>query len=182
MLKIVLYGYTGSGKSTSAGILKKILEDQGKKVTVLKLAQPLYELQSHFYRVAGKPIEFYQQDQELLEKIAFSLRKISPVSIVEDFLKRLKTIKTDVVLNDDLRDTKDDYPILKENGFKFIRVVCDEAIRLQRLGLRNDISICANSSTTNNIDMITPDALIDTTDGNITLLQERIKNALEGLL
>jgi energy-coupling factor transporter ATP-binding protein EcfA2 len=164
MLKIAIYGHSGSGKSTTAGIMKGCLEKERKNVEILKLAYPLYYIQSIFYKTAGKEIEFYNQDQVLLEDIAGQLRKISPYALINDFNTRLNLLPagTDVVINDDVREYDHDYPGLKKLGFIFFKVFCDEEIRIERLKKRGDISSTLISKTTGDIDKFTADYEIDT--------------------
>jgi hypothetical protein len=182
MLKLVFYGHSGSGKSSSAGIARAFFEAKNRKVAVLKLAQPLYELQTQFYQAAGQDIDFYSQDQLLLENIATQLRRISPTSIVDHFLRRLHTIDADVVINDDLRDIQVDYPILKQHGFVFIRIFCKEPVRVARLNLRNDRSVIVHSATTTNIEAIEPHLVIDNSEHDFETLRTKLHTALEELL
>jgi thymidylate kinase len=58
-MRLVVYGHSGSGKSTATIFLKTYFEEQGASVTILKLAKPLYHLQQEFYRIAGIRIKFY---------------------------------------------------------------------------------------------------------------------------
>jgi hypothetical protein len=51
-----------------------------------------------------------------------------------------KVAEADVILNDDLRDVHVDYPALQALGFSFVRVRCDEPVRLRRLAGRSDLS------------------------------------------
>lgn len=179
-LRIVVYGLTGSGKSTSAGIVRDYFTACGDRVAVLKLAQPLYELQQQFYRIASRPIAFYEQDQQLLELIATQLRRILPRSLVDDFLRRLEATEADVIINDDLRDTQVDYPVLRQHGFRFIRISCHEALRRDRLAQRMDISTVIQSHTTSQLDAITPDAVVENS-GTLAELQATIRTILEQL-
>lgn len=180
MIKLVVYGLTGSGKSTSSGLIRDHFESKGYQVANLKLAQPLYELQQQFYRAAGKQISLYDQDQILLECIATQLRRVSPTSLVDSFLRRLEITKADIVINDDLRDVDVDYPMLKQHGFSFIRITCREEIRLERLKQRSDLSIVTNSTTTTKLDMIQPHAIIDNS-GSLVDLKQNICTALKRL-
>jgi cytidine deaminase len=181
MIKLVIYGLTGSGKSSSAGIVRSYFTSRGRTVAVLKLAQPLYELQQQFYQAAGQTIGMYEQDQVLLEIIATQLRRISPTSLAEHFLARLALVDADVVLNDDLRDAQIDYPMLKQQGFRFIRIACPETVRLQRLQQRKDISVVTHSATTIALDQIEPDVVVDNASSNMADLQAKIHAVLPTL-
>lgn len=67
MIKIVIYGLSGAGKSTSAKLIQDYFIEKNMNTTVLKLAYPLYEIQKKFYDIAGKDIDF-------LTKIKFCLK------------------------------------------------------------------------------------------------------------
>jgi len=182
MIKLVLFGHTGSGKSTSASIVRRFFENRGKHVVVLKLAQPLYELQHQFYRITDRSIELYQQDQILLEMIANQLRRISPSCLIDNFQKRLLEVEADVILNDDLRDPYVDFPALKKQGFRFIRITCSEEVRLQRLRLRDDLSTNVHSTSSSQIDLIEADVMIDNSGNQNEELEAKLFTVLEGWL
>jgi dephospho-CoA kinase len=179
MLKLAIYGLSGSGKSTTAKIIKDYYEKENKKVEFVKLAYPLYKIQQIFYETAGKKIDFYDQDQVLLEVIAENLRKISKTALVDDFMTRLKECTADVVINDDIRDHEHDYPVLKEENFLFFRVFCDEHLRIKRLKERNDISIQVNSNTTRDINKFEPDWEIDSSTGDLGTTKKKIYDILK---
>ncbi len=179
MIKIVIYGLSGAGKSTSAKLIQDYFIEKNMNTTVLKLAYPLYEIQKKFYDIAGKDIDFFDQDQILLEAIATHLRRISDTSLIDNFIERLKKCTTEVVLNDDIRDYKIDYPALKKEEFIFIRITCDEAVRVRRLLSRNDLSVNLKSATTNDLDKFEADWLIDTSTSDIDILRTKIYEILE---
>lgn len=170
MVALVVYGLTGCGKSTLASLLKEELTAHGRSTVILKLADPLYRLQRAFYEIASRPEE-QKQDQILLEVIATQLRRISPTSVVDDFLLRLDQCGADTVINDDLRDPHIDYLLLKQRGFKFIRLVCSETVRQARLGQRDDISTIVQSKTTAELDLIVSDLVIDNSGCDIGALK-----------
>jgi dephospho-CoA kinase len=178
MLRLALYGHSGSGKSTAADLTERFFRSRGLTVTRLKLAQPLYELQTQFYRVAGVGIGFFDQDQRLLETIATELRRISPTSLVDDFERRLAAVDADVCLNDDVRDVEVDYPRLRELGFRFVRIWCDEGTRRERLGGRGDLSVVLASATTAAIDRIRADVVVDNSDTDLDGLRAVLEDVL----
>lgn len=55
---VFLSGYMSSGKSTLAGIVKKVAESAGKQVQLLKFADPLYHLNHLVYEVIGEGVDF----------------------------------------------------------------------------------------------------------------------------
>lgn len=67
-----------------------------------------------------------------------------------------------MVINDDVRETTVDYPFLKKKGFIFIKVECEESLRVERLMERNDLDAVIHSKTTDSIDKIIPDYIINT--------------------
>jgi dephospho-CoA kinase len=180
-LRLSVVGLTGSGKSTTTDLLGRALASRGLTVSVVKLADPLYRLQRAVYEAAGVAIQPGDQDQVLLEALARELRRISPTSLVDDFMRRLERTACDVALNDDLRDTFVDYPALRDAGFRVLRVRAPEDVRLARLGRRSDLTVVANSTTTVHIDEIEPDAVI-VNDGTLDELAEAVERALVDLL
>jgi hypothetical protein len=181
MPRLVLFGHSGSGKSTSAALGRAYYERTGRRVALLKLASPLYALQHAFYQAAGRAIDPLVQDQVLLELIAQQLRRISATSLVDDFRRRLAETEAEVILNDDLRDIGVDYPALQELGFRFVRVWCEEPVRLRRLAKRTDIAAVPKSSTTAHIDAIAADAWIDNSEEGIDHLRTKLEGILVGL-
>lgn len=181
MIKIAVYGLSGAGKSSTAKLIQKYYKDKNIDTKVLKLAYPLYEIQKIFYDTAGKDIDFYAQDQILLESIASNLRKISESSLVDNFMERLRKCTAAVVINDDIRDYKTDYPVLKKEGFRFIKIFCDETVRVNRLMNRKDLSVNIESSTTNDLDRFEPDFSIDTSSSELEILEANVYRILDKL-
>lgn len=181
MKKIVVYGLAGSGKSTTAGIVRDYYTQRGKSVEIVKLAKPLYDLQQRFYATAGAAIRYDDQDQPLLETIATQLRRISETSLADDFRRRLKEVRCDVVVNDDLRDPYVDYPALYNESFVFIRVKCPEELRIRRLQARADKEAVVDSESTRNIDLIQPHYVIMNDSTQVEDLQAKIHAVLEAI-
>lgn len=181
-LKLALMGPSGSGKSTSTRLLADTLTRRGLTVSVLKIAQPLYELQAHVYRTAGRPIEFWAQDQVLLEDLARHLRRIRPSALVDDFLARVGASTADVVVNDDLRDVVVDYPALRAAGFVVVAVQASEARRAKRLAARRDISSVHDSETTRGLVDLRPDHIIRNDFSSPEPLSEAVDRLVAELL
>jgi dephospho-CoA kinase len=150
-LRISLVAPSGTGKSTVAKLMKAAFERAGRSVAVLKLAAPLYELQTKFYRQSGVSLGADQQDQRLLEIIATEMRRISPTALVDNFALRLARLTHDVVINDDLRDDKTDWPWMRQNGFVVVRVQADDSLRNLRLHSRGDLTLVTDSPLTSQI-------------------------------
>lgn len=182
MIKIALYGKSGSGKSTVASMVKRYFVNKNMTIGVVKLAEPLYYLQNEVYRVAGKPIGYYEQDQKMLEIICTWLRELNPISMISNFDENMKNATADVILNDDVRDVECDVPHLKNEGFYFIKITCEEELRVRRLKERSDLSTVVNSKTTEKIDEILQDYVIDTTISDITLVEKEVVTCLDRLL
>jgi energy-coupling factor transporter ATP-binding protein EcfA2 len=162
-MKLALYGLSGSGKSTVAAALTGLLRERGYRVEVVKLAQPLYRLQSSIYAAVGQDIGPWEHDNELLVTLASQLRRISPNFIADDFLARVRASTADVVINDDLRDSSVDYPRLVAEGFQILHVSCSDEVRAGRVGARGDRSVVPDSDATWGFGQIMPDWSLDTT-------------------
>jgi len=175
MIMISLFGRTGSGKSTAAGLIAEHFAARGQRAARLKLAEPLYELQAAFYRAAGLSVDYYAQDQVLLETIADHLRRISPTGIVDHFLARLDALEgVDAVVNDDLRDVDTDYPALRRRGFRFVRVACPEPVRLGRLGRRADLTASPHSHSESALDRLPAHFTLDNGTNDIAALRTAV--------
>lgn len=179
MLKFAIYGLSGSGKSSTGKIIKDYFEAKNMKTEFIKLAYPLYQIQKIFYYKAGKKIDFYDQDQVLLEIIAENLRRISKTALVDDFMSRLKVSTANVVINDDIRDYNNDYPILKKENFIFLKIYCREDLRIERIKQRKDISTKINSETTRDIDKFESDWIIDSSANNLEMMKNIVCNIMD---
>jgi len=173
-IRLSLVGHSGSGKSTCAELLGRALEKRGLSVEVLKVAAPLYRVQSLVYDLCGIPMTDGSQDQVLLECVAGHMRRISPTSLADDFERRLGAISADAVLNDDVRDREIDYPRLRNLGFRFIKVWCDGEVRLERLRRRGDITSVSHSKTTANHEEMKFHHIIDNSEEGIPALETLI--------
>lgn len=180
-LRVSLIAPSGSGKSTAAGLLKSAFERSGRSVQILKLATPLYQLQSDFYGECGVALSEGQQDQHLLEMIATEMRRISPQSLVDHFGKRLENAHADVIINDDLRDDQTDWPWLLRHGFIVVRVAASEALRNRRLHGRGDLSIVLESPLDAQIARIQATHTV-TNDGSLDALRAEIDALAASLL
>jgi energy-coupling factor transporter ATP-binding protein EcfA2 len=140
--RICLVGETGSGKSTTADMLRLCLAQAGHRTRTIQLAGPLRRLQNLVYREIGEPKPPERQDQRLMFDLATNIRRISPTALVEIFEAAVVAVPPGtVVINADLRDHAIDAVRLRALGFYFIRVRCTAAVRRSRLGLRDDLSV-----------------------------------------
>ncbi|HEU5269738.1 MAG TPA: hypothetical protein VFU36_07425 [Jatrophihabitans sp.] len=141
-MRICLVGETGSGKSTTAEVLRRLLAEAGRPSELIPLAGLLRRLQDLVYAeiATGKAAD--QQDQQLMVDLARNIRRIRPTALVERFERSLLALPPGTVaINADLRDHAVDAIRLRELGFHFIRIRCDRAVRLARLRLRDDLSV-----------------------------------------
>ncbi|WP_221320929.1 hypothetical protein [Actinoplanes sp. L3-i22] len=127
-------------------LIAEDLHGRGMTMQIIKIALPLYRLQQHLYASAGRDVDLWTHDNELLRVLATQLRRINPDFLADDFLTRTRACCADVVINDDLRDTAVDYPRLVADGFCFLGVRCDDDVRRRRLTARADITIVADSA------------------------------------
>ena len=162
-LRVSVIGLAGAGKSTCASLIREYALGEGLTYARLKIAKPLYDLQEQVYLMAGVMLREGEQDQVLMEALASAMRRIRPQSLIDDFTRRLSETEADLVVNDDLRDPDVDAPVLRAQGFRFLRVVCDEDLRRQRLTGRGDRS--RSDGSTSQIDLIEPDVVIDNGTG-----------------
>ncbi len=159
-LHLAIVAPSGSGKSTTAGFIVQRCRQRGHMARVLKLAEPLYQLQRAFYEAAGQKIEVYQQNQKLLEDIATHLRAIRPTALVDDFARRLRACDETVIINDDLRDPDVDLPKLRDLGFRILRVSADEPAIAARLDQRGDLQTQRASRVDQTVQRIRPDHVL----------------------
>ncbi|NDZ78901.1 AAA family ATPase [Streptomyces sp. SID10853] len=178
-LRICVTGLAGAGKSTCGSLVEEWAAARGLSFSRVKLAQPLYDLQRAVYSRANAPLAEGAQDQVLMEALADAMRRANPRSLAEDFLARLENAQAQVIVNDDLRDPHVDAPVLREQGFRVVRVRCDEDTRQKRLAGRSDPS--RTDRSTSELDAITPDAVI-TNDGELSDYRAAISGLLEGWL
>ncbi|WUE13485.1 hypothetical protein OHA25_60530 (plasmid) [Nonomuraea sp. NBC_00507] len=110
---------------------------------VVKLAAPLYQLQSLVYTVAGEPmLDPTMQDGQLLNDLAAHLRRINPDALTDNFARRVRQAATRypeaVLLCDDMRAP--DAATLVDLGFHLVRVHAAQELRLGRKNLRGDLT------------------------------------------
>lgn len=172
-LRIALVAPSGSGKSTTAQFLRHYFESAGFSVEIIKLAEPLYQLQRAFYDQACMALPESSQNQRLLEFIAQQLRSLDSQSLIRNFAHRLGRSRAQVIINDDLRDDTTDWPYLRDEGFQTIKIVTDAPLRQSRLGLRGDISIVEKSDLDLQTRRIKADYVLPN-NGSLELLEARV--------
>lgn len=176
---LAAFGLSGSGKGTFVGMAESCCARRGLLVARLRLAEPLYQLQQEFRVRAGIDLPPHVQDQVLMETAAAQLRRLNPRSLVDRLLTELDCTTADVVINDDLRDPCTDYPAMRERGFRFVRIQCEEPLRQQRLHRRGDVS--RSDASTSGIDTIRADVVLDNSAG-LDDFRVRVDQFMEGIL
>lgn len=172
-LCLCLVAPSGSGKSTTAQLIRNWLLARGHSVEVVKLAEPLYRIQAMFYAEAGIALTPETQDQKLLESVATHLRTIHARALADGFLRRLAASRADVVINDDLRDDRIDWPALREAGFRVVKVAARAEVRAQRLAERNDLSVVKDSPLDLQMARIEADYVL-TNNGSLGALEAQV--------
>ncbi|MBF6228515.1 hypothetical protein IU470_25835 [Nocardia abscessus] len=139
-VRLALFGASGAGKSTTCRLLLETVQQRGLAGVLVKLAEPLYDVQRLIYSLCGHPvIEPYRQDGILLSSLADNFRRIDPGSLTRLFAARVAGAeKADVVICDDMR--RPDYEALREMGFRFVRITAPEAVRIGRRTARDDLA------------------------------------------
>jgi hypothetical protein len=112
-LRICLYGPTGSGKTTLA---RQLVKHHGAEL--IKIAEPLYQLQDSIYGMIGKKIK--GRDGELLQFLGHKIEKELPQWLALQFIRKVNCSSCPIIVNDDCR--LNSYPVLRNHGFVFIHV------------------------------------------------------------
>ncbi|MFD9688412.1 hypothetical protein ACFWXO_21960 [Kitasatospora sp. NPDC059088] len=142
-MRLALHGLPGAGKSTFSRLLAEEFALAGTPCLVLRLAEPLYQLQALVHRVAGRPMaDPAVQDGALLNDLAAHLRRINPDSLTGDFAHRVEQARQRhpgaVLLCDDMRAA--DTAALVALDFRLVHVTAPDALRRERKARRGDLS------------------------------------------
>lgn len=116
-LRISLIGPTGSGKTTAAWLIQRIVPG----AVVLSLAQPLRDIEEYIYRILGHapPSITGVQDGMLLQQIRSILFERDPEILASSFQRAVKVCSLNtLVINDDCRAGSK--PYLDSLNFKYI--------------------------------------------------------------
>lgn len=121
-MKIALCGKMCSGKSTLA---KDYIEVSGG--TIFSFSEPVYEIAQNLFGMVEK-------DRELLQKIGTKMREIDPDVWVNRLLKSVDECdeNSGPVIVDDVRFVNE-YEALRENGFKMVKCLVDEDLRMRNI-------------------------------------------------
>jgi len=145
-VKIAICGKMGTGKSTVADFIVKTFSfHRASFAAKLKeIARDLYGMQ--------------KKDRELLQRLGDATRQIDPACWARYLLRNIKHYPRVVI--DDLRfvnETK----LVREAGFKIVKLVCDEKVRLSRCVTGMTPETMQHPSETE-VDLLAYDYLIDT--------------------
>lgn len=138
-LRLGLLGTTGVGKDSCVQIIKNDFPELS--ISLLRLADPLYQAQDAIYKICKKLKDFNSQDGELLNFLGSHMRKINPNVLKEAFLNALLSCDPDVncIICSDVRAV--DVPFVREAGFVIIHINTDPFIALERRKIRGDVSL-----------------------------------------
>jgi hypothetical protein len=164
-VKLALFGAPGAGKSTSSRYLVSALSRRGFHCTILKIAEPLYELQRAVYGICERPLrDPYTQDGMLLQALGMHVRRIDSDALLRHFDRRLD--EWDAHRNglcccicDDVRAP--DAAHLRGRGFRFIEVVASDAVRRGRLAKRGDLALGRQDHELEARPSVTADVMIE---------------------
>jgi dephospho-CoA kinase len=190
ILKIALFGTPGAGKSTTSLLIEDYCRSAAYSFHRIKLADPLYEIQSYIYGVARRPLaDFYDQDGELLTFLGGYLRKLNPAVLLDRFAERLAAVEAElpdipegqnVVVCDDMRRPDAEY--LRERGFVFICISASEEQCKKRRLMRGDRSLSSlQHPVERGLDEIVRDATI-VNEGTFDDLRQQVASLLGRLL
>jgi hypothetical protein len=179
--KLALCGAPGAGKSTTSGLLIEELAACGIPSLVLKLAEPLYQVQRLIYTFVGRSLpEPYRQDGELLNFLGSYLRRLRSDFLTEDFAARVRTMTAEqpgtALICDDLRAP--DVAAVTGLGFQTVLIAAPDEVRRARRRTRGDLSEGSESHATEVPIMIEPDHILPN-DGDLALLRERVSVLLK---
>lgn len=137
---IAFSGWAGSGKTEAAKYLKD------------KYGGEIFSFASEIKIIARRLFGVKRKDRLIYQQIGEKMREIDPdvwVNVVRNDVElELEYGEVENIYIDDLR-RMNEYKMLKEKGFIFVRILADEDIRIKRLIERDghcDISLLYNES------------------------------------
>jgi hypothetical protein len=133
MILMAFSGKMRSGKDTAADYIEAKLKSYGMAVTRLAFADTIKRIAEYAQKEAGLPVV---KDRELLQYLGANWgRKHDPdvwvKALERKFLEIIEEDDTDAVLVTDLR-FQNELEMLNRHGFKVVRTLASEAIRLAR--------------------------------------------------
>lgn len=186
-VRIALCGAPGAGKSTVARMMREFCETESIFFGLIKLADPLYEIQSLMYQLAGRKLDwFYRKDAELLNFLGYYMRRINPAALHERALVRLTELglmggrRRRVIVCDDARAS--DIRFLRNLAFVVVRVDAPENVCAMRCRLRGDVTVLGPEPVTERgLHGITPDHVVDNARDE-DVLRQHVVQLLDSLV
>lgn len=171
-MKIAIYGKLRSGKTEATDILKKNLECE-----VLEFSKALNDVVNIMY-----PHNRLQKDRELLVSVGQHLRMLDEniwVNIVKNKIE--ETNKPNIIVAG-VRQ-QNEYDMLKEKGFKFIKIESEVETRLERCLNNNDTfdKESFNSDLECTLDDFEYDYLVEN-NATLSVFEEDLKFVIRDIL
>jgi dephospho-CoA kinase len=146
--KLALLGGPGVGKDTFIRCFRELYPHFSSRL--IRLADPLYEVQNFIYKICSKEIEKDAQDGVLLNFLGKHMRSINPNVLLQPFAQAVKEIDAgkfvDLILCSDVRPV--DAQFVRQLGFTIVRIETDPVIAFERRKLRRDLSLSDNGHVT----------------------------------
>lgn len=139
MVKLGLLGNSGVGKDTCVRCIQRHYPHL--RLELIRLADPLYEVQNYIYRICGKIKDAQSQDGILLNFLGKHMRQINPDVLKQHFFHILEQseFRADLVICSDVRPQ--DVPFVRQKGFHIVQIVADPELALERRKKRGDLSL-----------------------------------------
>lgn len=181
--RLALFGQPGSGKSTTSALLAAELARVGMVAHILKLAQPLYDLQEALYNAAGRPLQDTSvQDAQVLSFLGSKIRQINADALTDDFARRVAALEardpSAAVVCDDMR--KVDAPALRRLGFRFVKVATGTDMARARLSARGDLTYATDEAFEATAGI--PQDVRIVNDGTVAALRRAVAELVRGEL
>jgi len=137
--KLALLGGTGVGKDTFVQIFRKNFPRVSCQL--IRLAEPLYEVQRFIYKTCSKEILGDVQDGILLNFLGKHMRSINSNVLLDRFAQSVQELESrvDMILCSDVRPV--DVQFVKKMGFTVVYITADPQLTLERRKKRGDLSL-----------------------------------------
>jgi hypothetical protein len=183
-----LFGLPGAGKSTTSKLIQRLSEDNGWEVVVLKLAEPLYDIQSYIYTLCHQPLPSrYTQDGVLLNFLGSHLRHIDPQVLLRHFRARYEKCLVEdtnstykLIICDDVRQP--DVGLLRDLGFLLVKIEASPELCRSRRSMRGDTTLGSDLHPSEaGLETIIPNKVLEN-NGSLEQLMDSIRDLLHVLV